>query len=280
MSDQMDLNQQSGTSLRGRFFTSTINQYLDLFAYFKDSDGNLVDVTTPETKVFRGEGGTIVSQGTPVKVSTGYYKYSFLATDFASGYYPVRFQGVSGAQTLVVEGSLGLEEINLLQSYIHQVRYNVYEVDQTWQGYELDAPDKYWSDEMIYRALSHALQIINEYPPSYTRWTFDSIPCPGLLVSGATAEVLWQRARFEDANTYRYSDAGKSLDISRGNLYRSMAEEWNRQFKGSGGALGGGVLGFKMSFRPRSRGIGSQRLPFKILRPLSFMPNCANIFGV
>jgi len=278
MSEQISLN-QSGDYSKGRVSTSGVNQYLDVFVYFADSDKNYVDVSGIAAQITRSSDGSVVLSGTPVRIATGYYQYSFLAVGFQAGSYKIRFSGTYGTTLLVVEGSLILGEIDNLEAYINSVRYNLYEIDDTWLKYQLDEPVKYWTDEMIRRALQHSLMIINEHPPTISNWSFDSVPCPGILTSGATVECLLQRARFEDANTMNYSDAGKTLGMQRGQFYRQMAEEWNRMFRGTGGVLGGGILGFKMSFRPRSQGVGSQRLPYRVLRPLSFLPNCKNIFG-
>jgi hypothetical protein len=278
MSERIDVSEDG--AFKGRFSLSYVNEYLDLFVYFHDQNDALVDVTTPSCVVTRAKDNVNVVTGTPTRLSIGYYQYSFYAGAFDAGLYDITFTGAYGTISLVVKGQMGLQEITVLQSFINDVRYNLYEVDSTWLGYQLDSPTKYWTEEMIYRALNHTLMITNEHPPMITSWTFASIPCPGLLIAGATAECLLQRARLEDANSYSYTDAGKTLNIQRGQFYRQMAEEWNRQFRGVGGVNGGGVVGFKYAYRPKIVAVGSQRLPFKVLRPLSFLPGMKNIFGV
>jgi len=283
MAEQIAINNQD--SLRGKFSLSPTNQYFEVFAYFKDSSGNPISVSTPVCTITDAKTGATVVTGTPTLVGIGYYKFSFYAAGFAAGLYNVMFTGTiaipgPATQTLVVGGQIGLQEITILQSFVNDIKYHLYEVDGTWLQYELDEPVKYWTDEMIYRAIMHTMQIVNETPPMITQWTVENVPCPGILSSGATAHCLLMRARFEDANTMSYTDAGKSLAIQRGQFYRTMAEEYTREFRGTGGANGGGVLGFKYAYRPRAIGLKAQRLPFKILRPLSMLPNMKNIFGL
>lgn len=153
------------------------------------------------------------------------------------------------------------------------VRYKLGDNDPSF--YQLDeVPQFKWSGTQLGRFLTNSLRDFNGIGPMNTNYTFDQLP-EDAMPSVELGVMFWAlNSRFirEIPNSMKYND-GVSFDLSNRPGDYERAAKWMRQeFKDS-------VESWKLSHRPKPIGMGSQRLPFRVTRPLSMLPNMKNVFG-
>lgn len=141
--------------------------------------------------------------------------------------------------------------------------------------YQLDETPQYkWSGTQLGKFLINAMRDFNGMGPTATSYNFDTIPddAIAILEMDVIFYALSSRSIKEIPNAMKYND-GVSFDLSnRPGDYQRAAEFYRKEFKE-------GVDDWKFSHRPKAIGLGSQRLPFRVTRPLSMLPNMKNIFG-
>lgn len=143
-------------------------------------------------------------------------------------------------------------------------------------------PDQYlfaakreiWEDSELYWFLEDELDNINVETP-HTEWNLWNMPdrIIGLLLQGAKIIALMNKVIKENNEFMQYSDNGLALTMNKNQQYLSSmqaifsAHEQRRKH-------------IKQTFRPAFVGIGKQRIPFNMARPLGMLPNLKHTFGV
>jgi hypothetical protein len=143
--------------------------------------------------------------------------------------------------------------------------------------YTLDIPQLFWTGTDLSTFLDNALSQFNGHPPTPTNYDFDLFPddAVSILIQGGVALAHQQRASNEIPRVINQTDGGASLQISnRPADYRAM---WQAEWSGPGGFLDM-IKTWKASHRPGPRGLGVERVPFRIARPLSMIPGFQRIF--
>lgn len=153
------------------------------------------------------------------------------------------------------------------------IRYELGDNDPFF--YQLDETPQYkWSGTMLGKFLVSALNDFNGRGPMITTFTFDNLPVDSLPVIelAVMSKALLSRSIREIPNFMRYDD-GVSFDLSnRPADYDKAGRYFREEFKED-------AKNWKLSHRPTAIGLGSQRLPFRVTRPLSMLPNMKNVFG-
>lgn len=154
--------------------------------------------------------------------------------------------------------------------FLEDVRYRLYDFNP--ELYRLDEPQFMWPTTQLWRFLNQGLNKINQTGPMLTNFTMDNVVCTELVKDYAVCMALKARGVLENFNQFKFSD-GVGLDWNRAQpLFSSAANDYNTLLEE--------IKKFKLAFRPRAIASGSQRLPFRVLRPLSFLPNMKNVFGI
>ncbi len=138
--------------------------------------------------------------------------------------------------------------------------------------YRLDVKQNQWGTTQLWRYLNMGLNKFNQTGPMLTNCTFENLPASELVKDWAVYYALKAKGILENFNQFTYND-GVSLNWDRSAKLFSASD-------GQYSNLVNETKDFKKAFRPRARFIGSQRLPFRVLRPLSFLPNMKNVFGI
>lgn len=134
-------------------------------------------------------------------------------------------------------------------------------------------PDEYrWTDDELLDYLCDALNDIN-YTTPHTNWTLENIPLVSLLKDGAVIFAIIRQLIYHAGEKFSYSDNGLSLNLDKYISYNTALQSLYNAYEQKKRML-------KLSFRPSAIGLGSQRLPFQIQRPLGMLPNMKNIFGI
>lgn len=131
-----------------------------------------------------------------------------------------------------------------------------------------------WDATMLGTFVRDTLDEFNGWGPMVTRFSFENLPDDAVpvLIHGIMACATEERAIKEIANVLRYND-GVSFEITnRPADYRTASQNARQRFETA-------ATKWKLSHRPRAMALGSQRLPFRVTRPLSLLPNMRNVFG-
>lgn len=185
-------------------------------------------------------------------------------------WYTVQFKNANGdvsSQTQPGQGGYVNKKYELMQD----VRYRLFDFDPT--QYRLDDERFMWVTNQLSSFLQQGLNRVNQTPPRLTRLDFEDHVLPTELVKDWTVFfALKSRAILENFNQYQFSD-GVSLTFDRSSKLFTASD-------GTFTNLDLATQKWKRAYRPRAIGYGTSRLPFKVLRPLSFLPNMKNIFGI
>lgn len=260
------------------------SSHVTLYCYFRDSTGQLIDLTSGGTVLIEKKTGvdiwepvtsfTILEDLTRVAPGDsrhlGHYSFKFLTDGLEAATYRATFSG-SGVTT--VTGNFELVSIPTVQELIKRLRAML--SDEMSSQYLLDDPTKFkWEDGKLYVFLTNALGIINEFPPYGYNFTFDTVPFVDLLLWGAMIEALFSLARLEIDNTLSYNDE-ISLLIDRGPKYQSLAQAMLPVWKDR-------LILAKRNYAIRMArpiGISSLKLPLSVIRPLSLRDEMSATFG-
>lgn len=185
-------------------------------------------------------------------------------------WYTIQFKNANGdvsSQTQPGQGGYANKKYEMMQD----VRYRLFDFDP--EQYRLDDERFMWVTAQLSSFLQQALNRVNQTPPRLTRLSFEDEVLPTELVKDWTVfYALKSRAILENFNQYQFSD-GVSLTWDRsGKLFTAS--------DGTFSNLDTATQKWKRAYRPRAIGYGTSRLPFRVLRPLSFLPNMKNIFGI
>jgi len=143
-------------------------------------------------------------------------------------------------------------------------------------------PDRYLFDDPVYKWLDEelllfyfdALQYVNTATP-ITGWTLTSNQLDTHTRDGAFILALEQMMVRQAGEKFSFSDYGFSLTFDKYAAYQAALGA-----TGGRGAWIAMVREFKKAFRPRSIGLGSQQLPFNIMRPLGMVPSLRTVFNI
>jgi hypothetical protein len=186
-------------------------------------------------------------------------------------FYRIAFIEADGRQSIFSEpGEPGL--FNLKHALLFRLRLRLGDDDPS--RYQLDNNLLYkWDQLKVSVFLDEALLEFNAHAPTQTNYQFETAPADliNIILYSAEAKCLRERARLELANKLTYSD-GISITIDRSAEYGRQADIAMEEFHKM-------AYAWKNINRARARGLAYQRLPFKVLRPLSFGPNAVNLFS-
>jgi len=184
-------------------------------------------------------------------------------------WYQISFKNSAGEESQKTPPATG-GFISAQHEMVEDVRLRLHDFNPNL--YRLDVPQNQWTTTQLWRYINMGLNKLNQTGPMLTCWTIEQVPATELVKDWAVFYALKAKGILENFNNFSYSD-GVSLT-------------WNRHqalFQASDGTMAGllnETKDFKKAFRPRARGLGTQRLPFRVLRPLSFLPNMGNVFGI
>jgi len=185
-------------------------------------------------------------------------------------YYQISFVNSDGKESEKTEAATA-GYISAQHWYVEDVRLRLSDYDPTL--YRLDVSQYQWPTTNLWRYVSMGLNKVNQTGPMLSNWTLEDSRVPTELVKDwAVYFALKSKGILENWNQFRFND-GVSLDWDRS----------QKLFQASDGQLNTLIAetkAYKLAARPKIIGLGSQRLPFRILRPLSFLPNMHNVFGV
>ena len=194
-------------------------------------------------------------------------------TGIPSDIYQIRFYDSLGRKSqLSSPGQGGYSD--RLHQIMDLIRYDLGDDDSTF--YQLDKVAQYrWTGTQIAAWLTSALNEFNGTGKMLTNYTFATLPQDAIPVieEGVCFRAFKARQSKEIPNILDYNDGVSFKIVNRVQDYRAMANDALARFKEL-------ILNWKMTHRPRAIGLGSQRLPFRITRPLSLLPNMSNVFGM
>jgi hypothetical protein len=186
--------------------------------------------------------------------------------------YQIRFYDSLGRKSqLSAPGQGGY--MDRLHQIMDLIRYDLADDDATF--YQLDKVPQYrWTGTQIAAWLTSALNEFNGTGKMLTSYTFQTLPADAIPVieEGVIFRAFRARQSKEVPNVLDYNDGVSFKILNRVQDYRGLAQDSLARFKEL-------VLNWKMTHRPKAIGLGSQRLPFRITRPLSMLPNMQNVFG-
>lgn len=195
------------------------------------------------------------------------------ASGVANDVYRVAFRDASGRIGMFsVPGTGGY--LSRIHEVMDLVRMDLGDINPAF--YQLDAITQYkWTGTQLYTWLRAAINDFNGSGAMVTNYTWDTLPDDAIPVieEAVKCRALFERATKEVANVLDYNDGVSFRITNRPADYRAMKDEACRYFMEK-------VKMWKLSHRPRAIGLGSQRLPFRVTRPLSMVPNMANTFGL
>jgi len=191
----------------------------------------------------------------PNGTSTDYYQISFLNAN-----------NQESSRTLLATGGFLSRQHEMLDD----VRFRLHDFNP--ELYRLDVQQYQWSTTQLWRYLNMGLNKFNQTGPMLTNCTMEAVPATELVKDWAVYFALKAKGILENFNNFQYSD-GVSLTWNRHQaLFQTSDGQYNNLVKET--------RDYKLAWRPRARFIGTQRLPFRVLRPLSFLPNMKNVFGI
>ncbi len=185
-------------------------------------------------------------------------------------FYQVAFIDVNGKVSAFTDPSQG-GFISARHAFLDQIRIGLGDQDPFF--YQLDCPQLKWNGTQLSSFLDRSLSTFNGRVTP-TAFTFDTFPDDGsnVLIMGGIALAHMQRASNEIANVQNWSDGGASLQITnRASDYRTLGQQEWKDFVAE-------VEAWKLSHRVRPKGLAVERVPFRIARPLSMIPNFSRIF--
>ena len=156
--------------------------------------------------------------------------------------------------------------------WLDDVRFRLHDFDP--ELYRLDVKQNQWTTTQLWKYLKMGLNRFNGTGPMLTNCTVDNLPenAVELIKDWAVYYALKAKGILENFNNFQYND-GVSLNWNRAQALFSASD-------GQLNSLKEATKDYKKASRPRARFIGSQRLQFRVLRPLSFLPNMKNVFGI
>jgi hypothetical protein len=245
------------------------------------NDGQRVDVRQVEIMKEVGGMGPLISVAI-ISATTDGNSFNGTTNDWVNEYedltgiptdlYQIRFIDSLGRKSqLSAPGQGGyLDRMHMIMDLI---RYDLADDDATF--YQLDKVAQYrWTGTQIAAWLRSALNEFNGTGKMLTNYTFSNLPEDAIPVieEGVIFRAFRARQSKEIPNVLDYNDGVSFKIVNRVQDYRAMANDSLARFKEL-------ILNWKMTHRPRAIGLGSQRLPFRITRPLSMLPNMSNVFG-
>jgi len=259
------------------------NEYVTLYVYFKNQNGQYVNVDNPSV-VFKNKSNLVevfpiilVPLERVNNEDIGYYHINFLSTGLEATTYLVEFKGnQEGTQVLLnIPGEFALFNTPTIQVYIDELRLMLN--DYLTNRYRIeDTKVNLWEDKELFQSLKTSLFRMRTFPPILSQeFTFDNIAeGEGLLIEGGIIFSLFTRAILEVTNEFQYSDE-LSLAIKRSDSYRGIAKDlmtdWDknvRMYKTN--------LQFK---RTKPIAVKTARMPMVGRFILSMLPNRQVIFG-
>jgi hypothetical protein len=141
--------------------------------------------------------------------------------------------------------------------------------------YQLDEIPQYkWTETQLAKFLKASLNDLNGSAPMVTIYNFDTLPVDVIpvLEDWVIYRALRARSIKEIANYLSYND-GVTFDMT------NRPGDYNKLMQQMYAAVVERTSQYKFSHRPEAIGLGSQRLPFRVTRPLSMLPNMKNVFG-
>lgn len=175
-------------------------------------------------------------------------------------------------------GQYSQEGVGGYLSPFHQImdsiRTSLGDLDPSF--YQLDKTTQYkWTGTQLSIWMTTTLRSFNGHAPMVTNYSWETLPEDALPVIewGVKCKALFERAVKEIPNVLDYNDGVSFRITNRPGDYRQMKDEACRYFDEQSKS-------WKLSHRPRAIGLGSQRLPFRVTRPLSLLPNMSNVFGL
>lgn len=194
------------------------------------------------------------------------------STGIATDVYQIRFYDSLGRKSQLSSPGQGgyIDRFHQIMDYI---RFDLGDDDATF--YQLDKVSQYrWTGTQIAAWMMSALNEFNGTGKMLTNYTFQTLPQDAIPVieEGVCFRAFRARQSKEVPNVLDYNDGVSFKIVNRVQDYRGLAQDSLTRFKEL-------VLNWKMTHRPRAIGLGSQRLPFRITRPLSMLPNMQNVFG-
>ncbi len=224
---------------------------------YKSMDANTpgVELDTIDAKDSGGSFVTVYED--PDGTVNDYYQISF-----------VNDADQESSRTILATGGF----LSRQHEWLDDVRFRLHDFNPDL--YRLDVKQNQWTTTQLWRYLNMGLNKFNGTGPMLTNCTVDNLPenAVELIKDWAVHFALKAKGILENFNQFQYNDgvslnwdrSAKLFSASDGN-YNSLREE---------------TKDYKKASRPRARFLGSQRLPFRVLRPLSFLPNMKNVFGV
>ena len=141
--------------------------------------------------------------------------------------------------------------------------------------YQLDTiPQFKWTETQLGKNVKASLRDFNGAAPMVTVFTWDNLPedVIPVLEDWVVYRSLRSRSIKEIANYLKYDD-GVSFDMT------NRPGDYSKAMKMAYDDVVERTSQWKFSHRPSMIGLGSQRLPFRVTRPLSMLPNMKNVFG-
>ena len=171
-------------------------------------------------------------------------------------------------------GSGGGGYLNGFTELIDLIRLDLGDDDPA--SYQLDKIPQYrWTGTQLAKWMGSTLNEFNGTGPMITRYTFDTLPLDAdhIIEEGVKFRAYKARQSKELPNVLDYNDGVSFKIVNRVQDYKSLADSAEtRMYKL--------MDSWKKSHRPSSIGLGSQRLPFRISRPLSMLPHFGTLFGM
>lgn len=187
----------------------------------------------------------------------------------AATFYQVSFVNSAGVESKKTSPGTG-GYLSARHEFIDDVRMRLYDFNP--ELYRLDEPQFMWSTTQLWSFSQQGLNKINQTGPMLTNFTFENVVCTELVKDYMIYLSLKSRGILENFNQFQFND-GVGLTWDRSSKLFSSSD-------GTYNSLIDEIRKFKLAYRPRAIGTGTQRLPFRVLRPLSFLPNMKNVFGI
>lgn len=184
-------------------------------------------------------------------------------------YYQMSFVNANGQESQkTAPGTAGY--LSARHELVDDVRYRLSDFNP--ELYRLDEPQYMWTTTQLWSYSQQALNKVNQTGPMLTNYTFQNLVPTELVKDYMVYLSLKSRGILENFNNFQFNDgvgltwdrASKLFQASDG-TYSNMIDE---------------IRKFKLAARPRAIGTGTQRLPFRVLRPLSMLPGLKNVFGI
>jgi len=142
--------------------------------------------------------------------------------------------------------------------------------------YELDQIGMFkWNGTQLARFMNESLSDFNGTGPMVSKFNWQNVPDDALPCIRECVKFLAldSRSTKEVANKVKISDSVSADTNDRAGDYKSRADSAYTRFIEK-------TKAWKLSHRPRALGLDTCKLPFRILRPLSLLPNMSTVFGL